>query len=193
MKKNDILTPIGLVLAIGFIFFAIAQGKGGVGMFIDIPSFLITVGGSFAAVLITFDLDTVKRIPSALKMSIVSPSVNKVDLVDQFKELSKTIRKDGILAIEQQVAEIEEPFLKKSPYPYTHLTYCSPSAHKERHHQYTESSRILQTHLQYLEESREEKSSINVILSFPIHRLPDLPPSEPSSSILPVEVAVFYV
>ena len=76
MKKNDILTPIGLVLAIGFIFFAIAQGKGGVGMFIDIPSFLITVGGSFAAVLITFDLDTVKRIPSALKMSIVSPSVN---------------------------------------------------------------------------------------------------------------------
>ena len=73
MKKNDILTPIGLVLAIGFIFFAIAQGKGGVGMFIDIPSFLITVGGSFAAVLITFDLDTVKRIPSALKMSIVSP------------------------------------------------------------------------------------------------------------------------
>ena len=31
MKKNDILTPIGLVLAIGFIFFAIAQGKGGVG------------------------------------------------------------------------------------------------------------------------------------------------------------------
>ena len=113
MKKNDILTPIGLVLAIGFIFFAIAQGKGGVGMFIDIPSFLITVGGSFAAVLITFDLDTVKRIHCALKMSIVSPSVNKVDLVDQFKELSKIIRKDGILAIEQQVAEMEDPFLKK--------------------------------------------------------------------------------
>ena len=42
-------------------------------------------------------------------MSIVSPSVNKVDLVDQFKELSKTIRKDGILAIEQQVAEMEDP------------------------------------------------------------------------------------
>ena len=98
MKKNDILTPIGLILAIGFIFFAISQGKGGVGMFIDIPSFLITVGGSFAAVLITFDLETVKKIPSALKMSIVSVNVNKVDLVDQFKELSKIIRKDGILA-----------------------------------------------------------------------------------------------
>ena len=45
-------------------------------------------------------------------MSIVSPSVNKVDLVDQFKELSKTIRKDGILAIEQQVAE-QRTILKK--------------------------------------------------------------------------------
>lgn len=103
MKKNDILTPVGLILAIGFIFFAISQGKGGVGMFIDIPSFLITVGGSFAAVLITFDLETVKKIPSALKMSIVSANVNKVDLVDQFKELSKIIRKDGILADRKSV------------------------------------------------------------------------------------------
>ena len=110
MKKNDILTPIGLVLAIGFIFYAISTGKGGVGMFIDIPSFLITIGGSFAAVLITFDLETIKKVPSALKISIVSP---KVDLVDQFKELSKIIRKDGMLAIEQQISEMEDPFLKK--------------------------------------------------------------------------------
>ncbi len=113
MKKNDILTPIGLVLAIGFIFYAISTGKGGVGMFIDIPSFLITIGGSFAAVLITFDLETIKKIPSALKLSIVSANVNKVDLVDQFKELSKIIRKDGILAIEEQISEMEDPFLKK--------------------------------------------------------------------------------
>ena len=102
MKKNDILTPVGLVLGIGLIFYAISQGGTGVGIFIDIPSFLITIGGSFAAVLITYDLETVKKIPSALKMTIVSVNVNKVDLVDQFKELSKIIRKDGILAIEQQ-------------------------------------------------------------------------------------------
>ena len=113
MKKNDILTPVGIALGIGLIFYAISQGGTGVGIFIDIPSFLITIGGSFAAVLITYDLETVKKIPSALKMSIVSVNVNKVDLVDQFKELSKTIRKDGILAIEQQVAEMEDPFLKK--------------------------------------------------------------------------------
>ena len=33
MKKNDILTPIGLVLAIGFILFALATGKGGIVVF----------------------------------------------------------------------------------------------------------------------------------------------------------------
>ena len=113
MKKNDILTPIGLVLAIGFIFFAISQGKGGIGMFIDIPSFLITIGGSFAAVLTTYDLETVKQIPKALKISIKAVNINKVELVDQFKELSKIIRKDGILAIEQEVSQMEDEFLKR--------------------------------------------------------------------------------
>ena len=40
MKKNDILTPVGIALGIGLIFYAISQGGTGVGIFIDIPSFL---------------------------------------------------------------------------------------------------------------------------------------------------------
>ena len=114
MKKTDILTPIGIVLAIGLILYSIMSGKQGINIFIDIPSFLITIGGSFGAVLITYDLSTVKRIPSALIMSMKGVNDNKLELIEQFKELSKTIRKDGILAIEQQVSQMEEqPFLKK--------------------------------------------------------------------------------
>ena len=114
MKKTDILTPIGIVLAIGLILYSIMSGKQGINIFIDIPSFLITIGGSFGAVLITYDLSTVKRIPSALIMSMKGVNDNKLELIEQFKELSKMIRKDGILAIEQQVSQMEEqPFLKK--------------------------------------------------------------------------------
>ena len=114
MKKTDILTPIGIVLAIGLILYAIISGGKGIKIFIDIPSFLITIGGSFGAVLITYDLATVKKIPSALIMSIKGVNANKLELIEQFKELSKMIRKDGILAIEQQVSQMEDqPFLKK--------------------------------------------------------------------------------
>lgn len=113
MKKQDILTPVGLLLAFGMVMFGIISGEKGIGIFIDIPSLLITIGGSFGAVLITFDLETIKKIPSALKITITSNNINKIDLVSQFKELARIIKKDGVLAIEQEVSEMEDKFLKK--------------------------------------------------------------------------------
>jgi chemotaxis protein MotA len=36
-----------------------------------------------------------------------------MDLVDQFKELSRKVRKDGVLTIEDEVSEIEDDFLRR--------------------------------------------------------------------------------
>jgi len=113
MKKQDILTPIGLILVIGLILFGISQGSTGIGAFIDIPSIAITIGGSFAAVLITFSIEDIKSIPKTIKMSFISNNIYKMDLVDQFKETSRKVRKDGVLSIEDDVAEIEDDFLRK--------------------------------------------------------------------------------
>ena len=49
----DIATVIGLLAGFGLIFTSIAMGGGGgLGAFIDIPSAMITVGGSIAALFI---------------------------------------------------------------------------------------------------------------------------------------------
>ena len=113
MKKQDILTPIGLILVIALMLYGIAQGGTGVSAFIDIPSVAITIGGSFAAILITFSIEDIKSIPKIVKMSFTSNNIYKMDLVDQFKEISRKVRKDGVLSIEDDVAEIEEDFLRK--------------------------------------------------------------------------------
>lgn len=113
MKKQDILTPIGLILVFGVCIYGISQGSTGLKTFIDPPSLAITIGGSFAAVLVTFSLEDIKQVPKALKISITSNNIYKMDLVDQFKEISRIVRKDGLLAIEQDVSEMEDPFLKK--------------------------------------------------------------------------------
>ena len=113
MKKSDILTPIGFLFVLVVLYFGIAQDESGLSAFIDMPSVIITIGGSFAAVLITFSLDDLKQVPSALKISMQSNGTNKVDLVSQFKELSRKVRKDGVLSIEDDVQEIENQFMKK--------------------------------------------------------------------------------
>ncbi|KGJ50119.1 MULTISPECIES: motility protein A [Paraclostridium] len=113
MKKNDMLTPVGLVLALGFVVYGISLGKTGIGAFVDAPSLAITVGGSFASVLITFSMEDLKTGLKITKEILRSGNINKVDLVDQFKELARKVRKDGPLAVEQEVSEIEDAFLRK--------------------------------------------------------------------------------
>lgn len=113
MKKNDMLTPVGLVLALGFVVYGISLGKTGIGAFVDVPSLAITVGGSFASVLITFSMEDLKTGLKITKEILRSGNINKVDLVDQFKELARKVRKDGPLAVEQEVSEIEDAFLRK--------------------------------------------------------------------------------
>ncbi|MCU9808017.1 motility protein A [Paraclostridium sp. AKS46] len=107
------LTPVGLVLALGFVVYGISLGKTGIGAFIDAPSLAITVGGSFASVLITFSMEDLKTGLKITKEILRSGNINKVDLVDQFKELARKVRKDGPLAVEQEVSEIEDAFLRK--------------------------------------------------------------------------------
>jgi chemotaxis protein MotA len=113
MKKLDFLTPVGIVVGFGLLLWSILPGPGGLKPFLDAPSFAITIGGSFSAVLTTFDLGMLAKVPTALKNSIQSMNINKIDLVGQFKELSRIIKKDGVLAIEQEVSQMEDKFLKK--------------------------------------------------------------------------------
>lgn len=113
MKKQDMLTPIGLVLAIGLILFGAARGDTGLSIFYDLSAIAITIGGSFAAVLITFSSDDLKKMLKIIRISFISNNIYKIDLVDQFKEISRKVRKDGVLSIEDDVAEIEDDFLRK--------------------------------------------------------------------------------
>lgn len=113
MKKQDILTPVGLLFGIAVVIYGMLLGDTGLKIFFDLASIAITIGGSFAAVLITYSMDELKKIPSLLKISFTSSNVYKIDLIDQFKEISRRIRKDGALSLEDYAAEIEDAFLRK--------------------------------------------------------------------------------
>ncbi len=106
----DIATVIGIVLAFGLLIGGILIGSG-LGIFIDIPSVLIVVGGTIAALLISFPL---KSVIGAIKIFLKTilgkvPPTNV--LIDQIVDLAVKARKDSILALEK--VEIDDPFLAK--------------------------------------------------------------------------------
>lgn len=117
MKKNttDILTTIGLFG--GFLAFAYGvisgQGIQGFLQFIDIPSVFITIGGTFAVLLISVPAKTMKKFFSVLKQAFNQTEEDVTELIQLFVRLSDKARREGLLSLEAEVEQIDDPFIQR--------------------------------------------------------------------------------
>ena len=107
----DIATLLGLFIGMGVVAAAILVGSD-MWIFLNLPGFLIVVGGTFAATLIKFPIT---KVFVALKVGIhaafVADSEDPLGLVEVAISLAKKSRKGGLLALEG--VEIESAFFKK--------------------------------------------------------------------------------
>lgn len=108
----DIATIGGVVIAIALILGSIILGGGTFIAFIDAPSVMVVVGGAIAAALISFPLPNFLGVFGVV-MKTVFWKVDPVDsLIKQIVSLAETARKDGLLALESKVGEIDNDFVK---------------------------------------------------------------------------------
>jgi len=106
----DIATLIGLVLAFGLVVFAIGSG---LSSFIDPPSAMIVIGGTVGVMLVSYPLgDVLKIIGVSMKTFIYKLPAPK-DVIAQLVEFSQVVRKEGILALESKVGDVDNPFMAK--------------------------------------------------------------------------------
>lgn len=110
----DIATVIGLLMGFGLIFTSIAMGGGeGINAFIDVPSLMITVGGSIAALFINFPMNVCFSSLSVIKKCFLTKVPEAKAVIAQFKELAVVVRKDGMLALEKELENIDDDFMKR--------------------------------------------------------------------------------
>jgi chemotaxis protein MotA len=110
----DIATVVGLLLGTGLVLGSILlSAGGGLAPFIDIPSMMITMGGSVSAILINFPLGNVLGVAKVVKNCFLNKLPTPNEVIEQFKEFAAIVRKDGILALENSIPEIHDPFLKR--------------------------------------------------------------------------------
>ncbi len=107
----DIATLLGLIIGMAVVVAAILVGSD-MWVFLNLPGFLIVIGGTFAATLIKFPLKTVS---TAFRVGIHAAFVGDKDdpksLIDLAIELARKSRKGGMLALEG--ADIDNRFFKK--------------------------------------------------------------------------------
>lgn len=115
MTKRDILTPIGITL--GFIMISIAiisnSGVEGASSFFDFSSIFIVIGGLFASLLINFKTTQIKLSGKVLKEAFRQKDQELLKLIQLFVKLSERARREGLLALENEVDEVDDPFIKK--------------------------------------------------------------------------------
>lgn len=112
----DIASLLGMVIGFAMVIFGIVTGDGGFTLlpnFIDIPSVLITIGGSLAGVLACNKLSFMGTGFKGLGLSMKEPSYDPASMITNIINLSNVARKEGLLALEEAAADIEDAFLKK--------------------------------------------------------------------------------
>ncbi|WP_249870263.1 flagellar motor stator protein MotA [Oceanobacillus saliphilus] len=108
----DRTSIIGLILGI------IAVGAGmvlkGVNVMalVNPAAILIILLGTVAAVTIAFPSSTLKKVPALFKILFTEQNqTDTKDLIEMFSEWADQTRKEGILTLEQKVADVKDPFL----------------------------------------------------------------------------------
>ncbi len=106
----DIASLIGLIGTLGMIAGAMIS-SGGIGAFIDTPSMLIVIGGTFFAVMYRSTLPMFLASFGTLA-KVFMPGAKKHDeLITRITELAGIARKDGMMALEGQ--EVPDKFFEK--------------------------------------------------------------------------------
>ncbi len=114
----DIASIIGLIMCGILIVFGITYDHGTfifskLQNFFDIPSIIITIGGTFSCVLAS---NSMKDFISGIKsftLALKVPRFDEAAIIRQIIDLSNIARKEGLLALEESANSLEDEFMKK--------------------------------------------------------------------------------
>ena len=108
----DLATVVGIVLGFGVVMFAIISG-GGWQSFLHVPSLLVTLGGMLCSTLIHFSMSQFLGIFSVIKKTFVAKTPSPSELIQQMVNYAAINRRDGALALEQEIHVIDDAFTIK--------------------------------------------------------------------------------
>ncbi len=123
-RKIDPMSVAGLILGIMLIVVSIMlteKAKPATGYdliaknleaFYDLPSVGIVIGGTLAGLMIMFPLSQFKKIPKHLMVVFLPRQYRSEEYIELLVEEAKKARINGLLSLESDIVEIQDPFMK---------------------------------------------------------------------------------
>ena len=107
-------TALGIMLSIFLLIFIIAFAANDPNTFINLPGLVIVVGGTLAAVFLSYPLRDIKQAIKSIRLIFIYESMNPQLEADEIIAVSRMWFKRDTIAIENVIDNIHNPYLKTS-------------------------------------------------------------------------------
>jgi len=112
-KSFDITTAGGLVLGLGAIFGSFLLEGGSIAALILLPAMVIVFGGTFAAAMIGTSLKNFINALKTILLAVFPPKYEVQETINSIVRYSTVARKEGLLSLEKELENVNDPFMKK--------------------------------------------------------------------------------
>ena len=109
----DFATIGGILLGLALIGISLVVGPG-VGTFIDIPGLLICVGGTMTSTMVHFPLNRFVGLFAVVKKTFLYKLPSPTEEIARMVKLARVARSEGLLALENSLDEVKDPFVQKA-------------------------------------------------------------------------------
>ena len=109
----EISTIIGLILGLVSVVVGMILKGAPISALMVPAAYLIIFGGTAATIFMGFPMSELKKIPKLIKIVFVKKkSMDKKEMITLFMEWASITRREGLLALESKVEEIDDTFLR---------------------------------------------------------------------------------
>ena len=109
----DISTIIGMVGAFLMVLFASLAAGGNPLALLNLPSFFIVVLGSYFALAVALRLSEVLGVFTIARRNFSIPTFNEQSIIQKMVAFSEKARREGLLALEDELEDLDDEFMKK--------------------------------------------------------------------------------
>ncbi|MBP2650220.1 MAG: chemotaxis protein MotA [Firmicutes bacterium] len=109
----DLVTVGGLFVGICALLIGVVVEGGHLSGLVSLPAFIIIFGGTIGATAIGFSVKELKAVPSMLRIAFFEQEQDSALLIKTMSKFAETARRNGLLALEDELVAIDDKFLLK--------------------------------------------------------------------------------
>jgi chemotaxis protein MotA len=113
----DVSTIIGLAVGWGSVIIALfMESEGNLGvffMFFQLSAFFIVFGGTLGATIISYPWEVITNIFNVTKQAFLKREMKAGDVIQTLVGFATKARREGLLGLEDEIAQVNDNFLKK--------------------------------------------------------------------------------